>query len=339
LPLSKVILRCTVTDLNERGQKLSKINSVKGPVDSSELGITLIHEHLRIRSEAVLVQYPHLYNEEAEYIVAIEQVKKVIDQGVKTICDPTVLGLGRDIRFMERVAIDTGIQVIAATGVYTFHDLPDHFKFRKTDYMADLFIRDIEVGIQNTNIKAAFLKCATDSEGMSRGVEKVLRAVARAHLATGVPIMTHSHPRSKTGLLQIDIFKEEGVDPKHILIGHCGDTDDLDYLQNLLSHGVYIGLDRYGYEIPNFSQSQRNWTVLQLLNLGYVDQLFLSQDYCCSTDAASKQEMKRLFPKWSMDFLMREIIPQLEMAGVTNELIHTMMIDNVRKWLVGASKG
>lgn len=318
---------------------MATVNTVTGPVDSKDLGMTLIHEHMRVRSESVAVQFPHLYDEEREFQKAVEQVNAVKALGVKTICDPTVMELGRDIRFIERVARATGVQIIAATGIYTYHYVPPHFQNRDIDYMADLFVRDIEVGIQNTNIKAGFIKCSTDAQGITPDVEKVLRAAARAHLRTGVPIMTHSHPASGTGLQQLDIFEEEGVDPKAVLIGHCGDTDSLEYLLQVAERGPFMGMDRYGLTGRfGCSTERRNATVVELAKRGYADRMFLSQDYCCTIDWFPEETARQMFPKWSMTYVLTEIIPALKEAGVTDEQIHLMMVDNARRWFEGGGR-
>ena len=144
--------------------------------------------------------------------------------------------------------------------------------------MADLFVHDIEQGIQGTDIKAAFLKCAADEPGVTENVEKVHRAAARASVRTGAPIMAHSRPASDTGPRQVEIFLEEGVAPAKIQIAHTGDTDDLDYIEGLLEKGVYIGLDRYGLEMF-LPTDQRNATVLALLERGHAERMFLSQDF------------------------------------------------------------
>jgi phosphotriesterase-related protein len=312
---------------------MSTIQSVTGEIGVSELGLTLIHEHLRIRSESVFVQFPHLFDEEHEFQLAVNEVNAVKERGVKTICDPTVMELGRDIRFMEKVAHETGIQIIAATGIYSYHYIAPHFQYRNIDYMADVFVRDIETGIQNTSIKAGFLKCATDAQGITKDVEKVIRAVARSHHKTGVPIMTHSHPESGTGLKQLDILEEEGVNPKNILIGHCGDTDNIEYILKVLDRGAFIGMDRYGSN-RILEADLRNATVVELVKRGYAEQMFLSQDYCCSMDWFSEERMKKLFPKWSMTYLLDEIIPELKKEGVTDHHIHMMMIENPQKWFI-----
>jgi phosphotriesterase-related protein len=316
---------------------MTLVNTVTGPVDASELGRTLIHEHLRVRSESVAVQFPHIYDDESDYQKALDQVNAVKARGVKTICDPTVMELGRDIRFIQRVSQETDVQVVAATGIYSYHYVPPHFQNRDIDYMADLFVRDIEVGIQNTSIKAGFIKCATDAQGITPDVEKVLRAAARAHKKTGVPIMTHSHPASGTGLMQMDIFEDEGVDPKRVLIGHCGDTDSLEYLYKVIKRGPFMGMDRYGLTGQfGCSAERRNATLIALAKEGYADRMFLSQDYCCSIDWFPPEVAKEMFPKWSMTYVLDEIIPELMEAGVTEEQIHTMMVDNARRWFEGS---
>ncbi|MFJ8063227.1 phosphotriesterase [Psychrobacillus sp. NPDC096426] len=309
-----------------------KVNSVAGELNLDDLGYTLIHEHLRTRSEAVAVQFPHLYNEQEEFELAIQQVAAVKRLGVKTIFDPTVMGLDRDVRLMERVSRETGVQIVAATGVYTFNFLPTRFAVNSIDFLAEQFVSDIEVGIQNTDIKAGFLKCATDAQGVTPDVEKVLRAVARAHLQTGLPIMTHSHPATETGLRQVEIFKEEGVNLEKVLIGHCGDTDNIEYIERVLDYGVFIGMDRYGIT-RILSTERRNETVKKLADKGYANRMFLSQDYCCTTDMYKPNHLKmKAQPNWSITFLLEKVIPALMEQGVTKEQIQQMMIENVKTW-------
>lgn len=312
---------------------METINSVTGEIGIDQLGRTLIHEHLRTRAEAVAVQFPHLYDADEEYRLAMEQVVGVRKRGIKTIFDPSVMGLDRDVRFMKRVSEDSGVQIIAATGIFTFHYLPTRFMANDIEFMVEQFVRDIEVGVQNSDIKAGFLKCATDVPGVTPDVEKVLRAVARAHKRTGVPIMTHSVPSKENGLLQLEIFEQEGVNLNKVLIGHCGDTDNLDYLERILEKGAFVGMDRYGIT-REISTEQRNATVRALIEKGYVDRMFLSQDYCCTTDALKPESLKNSkYPDWSMTFLLDKVIPSLLSQGVTEEHIKTMLEMNVKSWL------
>jgi phosphotriesterase-related protein len=246
---------------------------------------------------------------------------------------------GRDVAFSRRVAEQTGLQVVPCTGIYTYDHLPMFFVARDADAMADLFVHDIEVGIQGTDIKAAFLKCAADEPGVTENVEKVHRAIARASLRTGAPIMAHSRPASGTGPRQVEIFEEEGVDLSRVQIAHTGDTDDLDYIERLLAKGVYIGMDRYGLELF-LPIEKRNATVTALLERGYADRMFLSQDYTATIDWYPVEVAEQLLAAgaakdWSMTLVFDEVIPALREAGMSDEQLETMMVTNARRWLTG----
>lgn len=313
---------------------MAQVQTTAGAIDAGEMGLTLVHEHLRTRSEAVVAQFPHLYDEEREHDRAVTQVRAAMERGVKTICDPTVMHLGRDIRFMARVAEETAVQLVPATGIYTYHYLEPHFQNRDVDYMVDVLVRDVEVGIQGTEVKAAFLKCCTDHQGVTDDVEKVLRATARAAMRTGRPIMSHSHPQSGAGLEQMRVFTEEGADPSRILIGHTGDTDDLDYIEKLIDTGPFIGMDRYGLDII-LPTEQRNATVIELAKRGYADRMMLSQDSCCTIDWYPEDDIAQMAPNWNMTYLLDSIVPALKEAGVTDEQVTTMMEGNPPRWLGG----
>ena len=197
--------------------------------------------------------------------------------------------------------------------------------------MADVFIHELMVDIQGTEVRAGFLKCATDKPGVTQNVAMVLRAVARAHLQTGAPIMTHSHPRSENGLQQQDIFEEEGVDLSQVLIGHCGDSDDIAYLEKIAERGSYLGMDRYGLEemLPSV---RRNETVARMCLLGYSGQMMVSQDSVSVRDSSDTEEQKSLRAKWTLSYVVDEVIPQLKQLGVSQEALDNMTINNVRRW-------
>jgi phosphotriesterase-related protein len=327
---------------------MPEVETVTGAIDAEELGTTLIHEHLIFRDEAVLAQWPHAgtvkeseppenVDSDGAFEAALESARAVVGNGVKTIAEPTGMFGGRDVRFSRRVAEKTGLQVVPCTGIYTYDYLPPYFMFRDEDAMADLFVHDIEQGIQGTEIKAAFLKCAADEPGVTPNVEKVHRAVARASVRTGTPIMAHSRPASETGPRQVEIFLEEGVAPERIQIAHTGDTDDLDYIEGLLRTGVYVGMDRYGLEIF-LPMERRNATVIALLERGYAERMFLSQDFCATLDwyppEVGKQMMEAGAAKdWSMTLVFEQVIPALREAGMSDEQLETMMVENPKRWL------
>jgi len=313
------------------------VESVTGPLELDELGVTLIHEHLCFRDEATAIQWPHLYDEDALHAAALEAATGALAVGVKTLVDPTAMFGGRDVRLMERVARETDLQVIACTGIYTYDFLPHHWQTRDEDAMADAFVHDIENGIQRTPIKAAFLKCAADAAGVTPNVEKVHRACARASLRTGAPIMAHTHPGSGTGPRQMEIFAEEGVDPGKVQLAHTGDSDDLDYIERVLDTGAWIGMDRYGIEMY-LPTERRNATVLALLERGYADRMFLSADSCASIDWFSEEAEEQLLAAgavkdWNTRLIHDKVLPALREGGMTDDQVATILEANPRRWL------
>ena len=321
---------------------MATVQTVQGPIEGEDLGTVLIHEHVRFRDDAVARQWPVAYDREEELSEALEAVRAAAERGVRTICDATVMFGGRDVRFMHRVSQETDVQIVASTGIYTYDYLPHYFVNRDVDAMAELFVGDIERGVQGTDIKAAFLKCAADEPGLTEGVEKVHRAVARASNRTGAPIMAHSRPASGTGPKQVDIFEEEGVDLARVQIAHTGDTDDLDYIESLLARGVFIGMDRYGLDMF-LPTDRRNATVAELLRRGHADRMFLSQDFSATIDWYPP-EAEEMFTSqglvredWSMTLVFDEVIPALREEGaLTDDHLQTILVDNPRRWLTGS---
>jgi phosphotriesterase-related protein len=315
---------------------LATVETVNGPVDLEELGFTLIHEHFRATDEATRFQFPHLYDEAAEWEAAISDANGIKGHGVRTVVEPSAMFLHRDAAFSKRVADESGLHVILATGIYTYVHLPQVLMNRNEDQLAEIFVHDIEQGIQGTGIKAAFIKCAADEPGVTPNVEKVHRAAARASKQTGRPIMAHSRPASGTGLDQMRIFTEEGVDPGKVHVAHTGDSDDLDYIERLLDTGCWIGMDRYGLDIF-LPTEQRQQTVLALLERGHANRMFLSQDWCSTLDYFTPEMEEQLkpvaAPNWSMTFLFEQVIPELKDRGMTDDQLNQMVVENPKGWL------
>ena len=317
---------------------MPRVETVQGAVEADELGVTLVHEHVRFRDEAVAAEWPGRYDEQAELDAALEAVAAANERGVKTIVDPTAMFGGRDVRFMKRVADHSGVRIVACTGIYSYDHLPQYFANRDVDAMAEHFVADIEHGIQGTDVKAAFLKCAADAAGVTDNVEKIHRACARASVQTGASIMAHSMPTVATAPRQIEIFKEEGVDMARVQIAHCGDSDDLAYIESLLDSGVYVGLDRYGLEVF-LSIDKRNAVAAELIRRGHSERLTISQDFCASIDwyppeFAEAAVANGVIRNWSMTLVFDEVVPALREQGVMDEAVFdTIFVQNPARWL------
>src|SRR5438105_6183292 len=323
----------------ERGESsMPTVQTVQGPVDAAELGVVLIHEHLRFRDEAVAAEWPDRYDEAAEFEAALEAAGAAKSRGVQTIVDPTAMFGGRDVRFMARVAEQIGVRVIACTGIYSYDYLPHYFENRDVDVMAEHFVADLQDGVQGSDIKAAFLTCAADAPGLTAHVEQIHRAVARASVQTGAPIMAHSMPAVETGPRQVEIFAQEGVDLARVQIAHCGDTDDVSYIEGLIDRGVYVGLDRYGLEMF-LPIDKRNATAAELLRRGHAERMMISQDYCATIDwyppeARPVFEGQGAIRNWSMTLVFDEVVPALrEQGALDDQAFQTIFVGNPRRWL------
>lgn len=313
---------------------MGEVQTTQGPLESAELGTTLAHEHLHTTSEPIRAQFPHLYDRNAEEARAVDWVRRAMECGVETIVEPTCMDLGRDIRFVQKVAEQTGMRFVVCTGVYgvQYTFLPPHFRNQEPEVLAEAFVHDITEGIQGTDVKAAFLKCAVDEQGVTEDVDKILRACARACKQTGRPIMAHSHPGTRRGLEIMDVFDDEGIDPSLVQIAHTGDSDDLDYIEELLGRGPYIGMDRYGLDII-LPTEQRNAAVVELCRRGHAERMTLSQDACATIDWFPAAMVSEMAPNWHFTYLWEGVLPALHEAGVSEEETQAMLGANVHRWL------
>jgi phosphotriesterase-related protein len=198
--------------------------------------------------------------------------------------------------------------------------------------MIDMFVRDLEVGIADTGVKAGVLKCATDEAGVTPGVERVLLAVAQAHLRTGAPISTHTHAPTRQGLEQQRIFSKEGVDLERVVIGHSGDTTDLSYLEELIGNGSYLGMDRFGIDAI-LSFEERVSTVAMMCERGHADRMVLSHDAACHSDWFDDEMVAAVQPNWRYTHISDDVIPALRARGVSDDHLRQMLVDNPKKIL------
>jgi phosphotriesterase-related protein len=319
-----------------------QVQTVRGPVDVAELGQTLMHEHVFVLTPDVQQNYPEEWGSEDERVAdAVGKLQALTAVGVRTIVDPTVVGLGRYIPRIQRIAEQVDLNIVVATGCYTYDDVPFFFHHRGPalnaavgaevpDPMVDMFVKDVEEGIAGTGVRAAFLKCAIDAPGLTPGVERVMRAVAKAHHRTGVPITVHTHPGSQTGLVVQRVLGEEGVDPGVVVLGHSGDSSDVDHLAALADAGFLLGMDRFGVNLETSFEARAD-VVVELCRRGHAERMVLSQDAACYIDWIDPGVMAML-PQWHYTHIHEEVLPYLREHGVTDEQIETMLVTNPRRY-------
>lgn len=323
---------------------MPQVETVRGPIDTADLGRTYMHEHIFVLTPDVQQNYPAEWGREEDRIAdAVSKLKAVSAQGVRTIVDPTVIGLGRYIPRVKQIADQVPeLNIIAATGCYTYDQVPFFFYYRgpalggdQPEPMVDLFVADITEGISGTGVKAAFLKCAIDHQGLTEGVARVMRAVARAHRQTGAPITVHTHPGSRTGLeVKKLMCDEEGVDPTRVVLGHSGDSADVDHLSELADHGFLLGMDRFGIHVDTTFEARCD-TVAEMCRRGYAARMVLSHDAACYIDWIDPRVIA-VMNQWHYLHIENDVLPYLREHGVTEEQIDTMLVANPRRYFENA---
>jgi phosphotriesterase-related protein len=321
------------------------VETVRGPIDTADLGPTLMHEHVFVLSTEHVQNYGDgdWWDEDERVADAVAQLNGLKALGIDTIVDPTVWGLGRYIPRVQRVAEQTDINIIVATGLYTYDEIPHQYEHRgpgllvdlPRDPMVDDFTRDIRDGIAGTGVKAAFLKCVVEVKGLTPGVERNLRACAATHRETGAPITVHTSVSNQAGRLALQVFRDEGVDLTKVVIGHAGDSNDVDYLIELAEAGCLLGMDRFGLDIYN-PTSARVETIVSLAERGYADRMVLAHDASCYIDYFPGVEMQaakeQIAPNWNYTHISKDVLPMLRERGVTEEQIRQMLVEAPRRY-------
>ena len=310
------------------------IETVLGPIDPGDLGFTLSHEHTP-RPPAILgSEYPWMFNVDEMRQRGIDELTEAKQGGVDAIIDLSTPDLGRDMGLSLDYAKASGVHIVVATGIW--REVPRQLRAMTPEQVAEIFIREITVGIQDTDIKAGVIKCASDQEGVSPAAEIILRAAAIASNETGCPISTHQWAPTQVGRQQVDILKDAGADMNRVCIGHSADTTDVDYLEGMLKDGVWLSMDRYpggtvigaDGEQRRPTWQERNATVRALIDRGWANRLMLGHDYAPGLQP-------RDYPTRYL-FLSTTAIPGLLADGVPQATIDTMMREVPRAFLTGA---
>lgn len=301
------------------------VQTVLGPLNASKLGFTLTHEHICRHPE------PGSGGKGGLVAKAVAKLKEARDAGIDTLIDVTPFDVGRDVRFGEKVSRKSGMQIMACTGQHFF--APDSYDSRSVEQITELFTREIEQGIDGTDIKAGVIKVAARSGALTAAEAKVFRAAARASKATGIPVSTHTNSSERGGEAQAAIFEAEGLSPERVSLGHSNDTGDLDYLLDLAKRGYTLGMDHAFWGMApgaTLSWQKRVECIKQLIDAGFVNRLFLSNDW-----VFGDEERDRINPDGLL-YTTRKTIPYLKQLGVTDRQLRIVTVENPRRFFAGA---
>ncbi|MGI8552077.1 MAG: phosphotriesterase family protein [Dehalococcoidia bacterium] len=315
---------------------MANVNTVLGPIATAALGRTLMHEHLLIgwpgweRDPAVV------FDRRKEIDRAVERLQELGSLGVQTFVDPCPIDIGRDVEFAAEVASRSGMQIVCSTGMYKEElGMPTHFRQMDVDALTELYVRELTEGIGSTGIKAGIIKCATGSP-ISANEAKCLHAAARAAKSANVRVITHTDAGS-CGPDQVEIFASEGLPLHHAAIGHSDGSADLRYHETILDRGCYLSFDRFGLEMVQ-PDRLRIAALAGLLAIGWGSRMLVSHDAVgCFLGRPRRltAEMEALRAKWNYFYLFRDIFPVLREAGVPDEKLDALVVENPRRFFEG----
>lgn len=328
---------------------MAKINSVLGPIEADALGLTLPHEH-------IIAAYPGWecdplvkpYNREKMVSACLKVLEPLKVCGVQTIIDATPVDLSRNVDMLKEVSEKLQIHIICSTGRYSAAEgkwvyLQRRAAVKIGSMQTELYegmMQEITGGIDDSGIRPGVIKIATGRNGFAPCEEALFKAAARASRETGIPVTTHTEDGT-LGPGQADLLIGEGVSPEKIVIGHMCGNPSIAYQMDVLRRGVYIALDRFGIEML-ISDQARTALLIGLLGMGYAKQILISQDCTAATHSrGGRMPVDELmkFKNWSFTNIFQNILPALKKAGVTDEQIQAMMVDNPRRFLAGGRQG
>ncbi|ALV39890.1 hypothetical protein AU252_00865 [Pseudarthrobacter sulfonivorans] len=323
----------------------SSIMTAAGPIASDAIGATLMHEHIFTMNAEHYAEHPETFNEEAELEHAVELLDRLSDLGFSTLVDCTVLGLGRNVYRIAKLARRTKINIVVSTGVYAMHEVPRYFALRGPgtllggdDPITAMMIEDIVNGVGDSGVRAGMIKMVVESDNPA--TQRIARAVADAHQQTGAPITVHTNGTADAGRIAVRMLLEGGVDLTRVVLGHAGESDDLDYLKWACDLGAFVGFDRIGADVVRKYEDYTS-TLKHMLTAGYATQVVVSHDAACSMqhfrDDYGRRAYEKLTPHWNYELIPTRVIPELRAAGHGDDTIRTIFVDNPNRILCGGA--
>jgi phosphotriesterase-related protein len=314
----------------------TKVQLTDGTIEVSDLGPTLIHEHVLVGMPGwnLDLKAPKFVRSEA-MARAVDRLQELHGHGCHSMIDPCPMDIGRDAEFIAEAAQRSGVNIVCATGVYNeLEGIPYTFRTMPEEDILDLYVKEITEGIGSTGVKAGVVKIATHGEPTDYE-RKMISVATRASLITGVPIISHTQ-LATNGHDQIDIIESNHGHADSMVVGHSGDRDDHEYQVSLAKRGAFVGLDRFGLEFL-LSDDLRMKNLMQLVQAGYREQILVSQDYPVCLQGRFGPQLENIAPKWALTHVFKSIIPQLKDMGLTDDDLETILVSNPKQLFANAA--
>jgi phosphotriesterase-related protein len=306
------------------------VQTVLGRIDPAELGWTLPHEHTAIALWHIANRWDYWELRRDEPVI-VEELAAFRAAGGGALVDLTLDGVGRDPEWLAGLARATGLHIVMGSGWYRGAHYPAETLVDRhsVDSLADEIVRDATVGVRDTAIRAGIIgEIGTDKPWLSAQEERVHRAAARAARRTGLAITTHA-VQSTVGLDQLAVFEAEGADLSRVVIGHADSYPSLDYHLAIAERGATVQFDFLGMSFTPLERHGEGRIVDNLRELiarGHLERVLLSQDVCHDSQL-------RRYGGNGYTYLADTFLPRLRAAGVSEDEIRTITVDNPRRLL------
>jgi phosphotriesterase-related protein len=306
------------------------VQTVLGRIDPQHLGWTLPHEHTAIALWHIANRWDYWELRRDEPVI-VEELAAFRAAGGGALVDLTLDGVGRDPEWLAGLARATGLHIVMGSGWYRGVHYPAETLVdrRSVDSLADEIVRDATVGVRDTAIRAGIIgEIGTDKPWLSAQEERVHRAAARAARRTGLAITTHA-VQSTVGLDQLAVFEAEGADLSRVVIGHADSYPSLDYHLAIAERGATVQFDFLGMSFTPLERHGEDRivdNVRELIARGHLERILLSQDVCHDSQL-------RRYGGNGYTYLADTFLPRLRAAGVSEDEIRTITVDNPRRLL------
>jgi phosphotriesterase-related protein len=252
-----------------------------------------------------------------------EELTIAKSEGIACIVDGGHPDMGRDIRFLRQLSAKSGMPIVAGAGLYTQPFYPKEIGTMSEEQIVQTLVKQVE------NDPVGVFGEIGSWDDITRDERKVFRAIGKAHLATNLPIFTHTGIPGNSALEQLDLLEDAGVNPNRVVIGHLGNlVDPAVHVQKAICRrGAFVGFDRQGGP----GDAQQVPMVMALLEAGFADHLMFSADI--SNAGQMKRNGGQGYAKTLTVF-----VPKLKAAGASDEVLHGIMFDNPRRFLAFVPK-
>lgn len=330
---------------------MTSINTVTGTITPDQMGKTMMHEHLVVATPGWEADTAHPGISDSELrALCVDRIGQLKDAGITTFVDPCPGDLGRDVLLAAEVSARTGMNIIAATGL--FNETMGGSQYWKSkvglglangldaaQYMAEVFIRELTEGIGDTGIKAGIIKVATDRGGITDYELVVLHAAAIASRETGAPITTHTQ-QGELGREQQEVLTGHGVPAHQIIIGHSDGSPDFEYHTHVTQRGSYLGFDRFGWQIGDFGRPdvEKVDSLVKLIQAGWLQHVVVSCDHVCTYRGNTwpdTQVTRQVIHGDSILHFVTRIQPMLKECGVTEDELTELVVENPKRYFSG----